>query len=49
LTTLLSAKETATKKPNSIFDFNAMDIDGNIVNLSKYKGFVTYIVNVASK
>ena len=33
----------------SIFDFTALDIDDNRVNLSKYKGFVTYIVNVASE
>jgi len=33
----------------SIFEFHALDIDGQNVDLSKYKGFVTYIVNVASK
>ena len=33
---------------SSIHEFNALDIDGNAVSLSKYKGFVTYIVNVAS-
>ena len=37
--------DTAT----SIFDFHAQSIDGEDVDLSKYKGFVTYIVNVASK
>lgn len=33
----------------SIFEFSALDIDGEVVQLSKYKGFVTMIVNVASK
>ena len=33
----------------SIFDFHALSIDGEDVDLSKYKGFVTYIVNVASQ
>ena len=37
------------KEAKSILEFNAVDIDGNIVSLEKYKGFVTYIVNVASK
>ena len=36
-------------KAVSIFEFSASDIDGNVVNLSKYDGQVTYIVNVASK
>ena len=36
-------------KAVSIFEFSALDIDGNVVNLSKYDGQVTYIVNVASK
>lgn len=33
----------------TIFGFEANDIDGNPVQLSKYDGFVTLIVNVASK
>ena len=37
------------EKARSIHDFSALDIDGNVVNLSKYRGFVTYIVNVASQ
>ena len=37
------------KEAKSILEFNAVDIDGNVVSLEKYKGFVTYIVNVASK
>lgn len=34
---------------SSIFKFQALNIDGDVVKLSKYEGFVTYIVNVASK
>ena len=37
------------EKASSIYDFSALDIDGNTVNLSKYRGLVTYIVNVASE
>ena len=37
------------KSASSIFDFQALSIDGEVVELSKYKGYVTYIVNVASK
>lgn len=37
------------KKATSIYDFTAKDIDGNEVSLSKYKGHVCVIVNVASK
>lgn len=33
----------------SIFDFSAVDIDGAPTALSKYKGKVTIVVNVASK
>ncbi|QDF28474.1 glutathione peroxidase [Halarcobacter anaerophilus] len=33
----------------SIYDFSVKDIDGNEVSLSKYKGKVLLIVNVASK
>jgi hypothetical protein len=32
-----------------ILGFEVKDIDGNPVSLSKYKGFVSLIVNVASK
>lgn len=35
--------------PKTIFNFEVEDIDGNTVQLWKYKGFVTLIVNVASK
>ena len=39
----------ASAPPTTIFDFEVKDIDGNLVQLSKYNGFVTLIVNVASK
>lgn len=35
--------------PKSIFDFTVQDIDGQDVPLSKYRGNVLLIVNVASK
>merc|ERR1711976_637977 len=34
---------------SSIYDFNATDIDGNEVSLSKYANHVCIIVNVVSK
>lgn len=37
------------KAHTTILDFEVKDIDGNPVKLSKYDGFVTLIVNVASK
>lgn len=37
--------QTAT----SIYDFSALDIDGNLVSLEKYRGNVVIITNVASK
>jgi len=37
------------KKANSIYDFTAQDIDGNIVSLEKYRDHTCIIVNVASK
>lgn len=42
-------KNPDPKTATSILGFEALDIDGNVVQLNKYKGFVTYIVNVASK
>ena len=39
----------ANASPTTIFDFEVKDIDENTVQLSRYKGFVTLIVNVASK
>lgn len=35
--------------PKDILGFEVKDIDGNIVSLSKFKGYVLLIVNVASK
>lgn len=37
------------KEAKTILEFNVQDIDGNEVELSKYKGYVTFIVNLASK
>ena len=42
-------KNPDPKSATSILEFEALDIDGNVVQLSKYKGYVTYIANVASK
>jgi len=41
--------ETDWKSATSIYEFNADDIDGNNVSLSKYKGHVCIVVNVATK
>lgn len=43
------AENPDPKTAGSIFEFNVLDIDGNEVSLGKYKGFVTFIVNLASK
>jgi len=45
--TLLFAQ--AKEAPVSIYDFNVTDIHGKDVSLSKYRGKVLLIVNVASK
>ena len=45
MTLLLNAGENKM----SIYDFNVLDIDGNKVLMSKYKGKVLLIVNVASE
>lgn len=37
------------KKANDIYNFRALNIDGEMVDLAKYKGHVCIIVNVASK
>ena len=39
----------AEEKNMNIYDFNVMNIDGKEVSLSKYKGKVLLIVNVASE
>jgi len=49
MSTRAHAEEKESKIPTSIFDFEAIDIDGNPVSLSNYKGKVCLVVNVASK
>ncbi len=44
----VSAQEPA-KKPTSVLGFQVQDIDGKLVDLSKYKGEVLLIVNTASQ
>jgi glutathione peroxidase len=39
----------AQQSPQSIYDFTVKDIDSNDVSLSKYRGNVCLVVNVASK
>jgi len=43
------ASAVATPKANSIYDFSMKNIDGKTVHLSKFKGKVLLVVNVASK
>jgi len=43
------ASSTDWKNAKSIYEFTAKDIDGNVVSMDKYKGFVTIVVNVACK
>ncbi len=47
--TALAAFATEGRAADSVLDFNMKDIDGKEVDLSKYKGDVILIVNVASK
>jgi hypothetical protein len=42
-------KEVRDVKATSIYEFEALDIDGNMVSLSKFKDKVCLIVNVATK
>lgn len=37
------------KHAESIYEFSAIDIDGNEVSLEKYRGHVCLILNVACK
>uniref|UniRef100_A0A8B9NQM8 Glutathione peroxidase n=1 Tax=Accipiter nisus TaxID=211598 RepID=A0A8B9NQM8_9AVES len=37
------------RSAKAIYDFHALDIDGNDVSLEKYRGYVCIITNVASK
>jgi glutathione peroxidase len=45
---VLSATAADEKQAKSVLGFEVKDIDGNAVNLSKYKGEVLMIVNTAS-
>jgi glutathione peroxidase-family protein len=45
----MAAEGDNWKNAASVYDFTAKDIDGNDVSLSKYKGQVLMIVNVACK
>uniref|UniRef100_A0A1Q3FLM8 Glutathione peroxidase n=2 Tax=Culex tarsalis TaxID=7177 RepID=A0A1Q3FLM8_CULTA len=47
-TSSVLASSTATA-PKTVYDFSAVDIDGNKVSLDRYRGHVLIIVNVASK
>ena len=46
---LLFSSLLAKENKMSIYDFNVMTIDGEEISMSKYKGKVLLIVNVASK
>lgn len=49
---IISSPYAQAMKPvtaNSIYEFEMLDIEGNSVSLSKYKGKVVMIVNTASK
>nr|AIL94180.1 glutathione peroxidase [Brachionus koreanus] len=43
----MAEENNSWKQAKSIYEFSAKDIDGNLVELSKYKGRVVLIVNVA--
>jgi len=46
--TVVRAEQGNPKTASSIYQFEALDIDGNLVHLSeKYKGNVVVVVNVA--
>src|SRR5476651_2175247 len=47
--TMIHAQEKAAGKATSIYDFKVTTIDGQAVDLAKYKGKVLLIVNVASE
>ncbi|KAL7851158.1 hypothetical protein AOLI_G00215140 [Acnodon oligacanthus] len=49
LTRAMCAQANDWKSAKSIYEFSAIDIDGNEVSLEKYRGFVCIITNVASK
>ncbi|NWS44961.1 GPX4 peroxidase, partial [Probosciger aterrimus] len=37
------------RSAKAIYDFHALDIDGNDISLEQYRGYVCIITNVASK
>ena len=39
----------AKGKPQSVYDFTVKDISGEDVDLGRYRGYVSVVVNVASK
>jgi glutathione peroxidase len=43
------ARNAEVKEDKNVYDFNVKDIDGNEVALSKYKGKLVLLVNVASR
>ena len=43
------AQQTAGEHPSNIYQFHALDIDGNDVKMDKYRGRVVLMVNVASE
>lgn len=45
----MSAPVEDWQSAKSIYEFSAVDIDGNEVSLEKYRGNVVIITNVASK
>lgn len=49
ISAICHADEAPPLKAKSVLDFKVKDIDGNDVDLAKYKGKVVMIVNVASK
>jgi hypothetical protein len=46
---MASGNPSNPSKASTIYEFSAVDIDGNDVSLEKYRGHVCIIVNVASK
>jgi len=49
MTTQTRDSDIEDKVPSSIFQFEALDIDGNKVSLDRFSGKVCLVVNVASK
>lgn len=46
---MMFAMSSVNNEDSPLYNFNVPDIDGNEISLSKYKGKVILIVNVASK